>query len=106
MFGGRIVLLLTGAITICVMVIAFQHQIIKKNREDIRKQDQAISELIRGIALTESLRKANAHLDQIHDEIREDLGDAEGYDQPLSDGFTRAFERMQSSRSSPVGSGR
>lgn len=100
---GKLVLALAGAIIICVMMIAYQRDRITRYQEKISKLETDVATLIRGIALTESLRKANGDLDRFQAEIREDLVDVPDYDDPLSDDIIGIHERLRSGSQRPVG---
>lgn len=100
---GKAVLALASAVIICLMVIAFQRDRIEKDQAKINKLETDVTTLIRGIALTESLRKANGDLDRMQAEIRKDLVDVPDYGDPLSDDIIGIHERLRSGSQRPVG---
>jgi len=103
MIREKIMMIMAGCIVIGLMIISIQNQIIKREQARIKSLESDVATLIRGIALTDSLRKANADLDRFQAEIREDLVDADGYDDPLSDDLIGIHQRLQSN---PTGTGR
>lgn len=100
---GKLILLLLAAISILLIVVAVQADILSKRSAKIKELETDVSELIRGIGLTESLRKANSDLDRFQADIREDLVDAPDYDDPLSDHIIGAYERLWNDGKRTVG---
>lgn len=103
MFGGRITLFLSGAIMILLIVIALQADVLSKRADRIDQLETDLAGLIRGIALTESLIKANGDLDKLQAEIGDDLVDAPDYDVLLSDDIIGAAERLRTGAQRSLG---
>lgn len=86
-----LVLTLVGSIYFARMQMIRANDLADQKRElEIR-----IIKIKAGQALTDQLRKANAILDKDQQSIREDLRDAQGYDDPLPPDVLRVLERLR-----------
>lgn len=93
--------LMIGSIVFLIIAVSVQTLRVQNLKEENKQISEDIASIRKGIALTESLRKANAKLNEDQNDIEHDLEDAQGHNDPLSDDIIGILGRLRTQGKAP-----
>ncbi len=91
----KLMILLTLSFVVLITSVILQRILLDQYRHKISTLEADIQDLVAASALTTRLREDNARLNRDLNDLRKDLENAAGYDEPLSADIRAVLDRLQ-----------